>query len=141
MCDFLHDARRFTLQNVYIAGIAPLQLYCSGLAFAPAQSVIKGTFLSEMPKRIQRRPAVMDSWSSDLQTLEGHSGLVNSVAFSPDSQTVALGSYDNTIKLWDAKTGKELQTLEGHSGWVTSMVFSLDSQTVALGSRDNTIKL
>jgi WD40 repeat protein len=45
-----------------------------------------------------------------------------SVAFSPDSQTVASGSDDKTIKLWDAKTGKELQTLEGHSDSVASII-------------------
>jgi WD40 repeat protein len=34
-------------------------------------------------------------------TLEGHSGSVNSVFFSPDGQKLASGSNDNTIKIWD----------------------------------------
>jgi WD40 repeat protein len=71
----------------------------------------------------------------------GHSGSVQSIAFSPDIQTVASGSADNTIKLWDVKTGKELQTLEGHSDSVWSVAFSPDSQTVASGSDAKTIKL
>jgi len=42
---------------------------------------------------------------------EGHSGWVNSVAFSPDGKLLASGSDDNTIKLWDVKSGKTVATL------------------------------
>ena len=65
-------------------------------------------------------------WSAALQTLEGHRRRVNSVAVSPDGTQVVSGSYDNTVRLWDAKTGAALQTLEGHSGGVNSVAFSPD---------------
>jgi WD40 repeat protein len=123
-----------------MASIAPLQLYCSGLAFAPAQSVIKGTFLGEIPKYIRPLPGVMDAWSTALQTLEGHSGKIYSVAFSPDGLTLASGSSDSTIKLWDTATGMQRQTLEGHSDSVFSVAFSPDGLTLASGSY-NIIKL
>ncbi|MFS0518567.1 hypothetical protein ACEYW6_28265, partial [Nostoc sp. UIC 10607] len=55
--------------------------------------------------------------------LEGHSYWVNSVAFSPDSQTIASASYDNTVKLWN-RNGQLLQTLQGHSDSVNSVAFS-----------------
>jgi hypothetical protein len=54
-----------------------------------------------------------------LQTLEGHSDYVNSVAFSHDSARLVSASGD-TIKIWDAHSGACLQTLESHSGEVTS---------------------
>ncbi len=73
--------------------------------------------------------------------LENHDASVNSVSFSPDGKTLASGSWDDTIKLWDVQTGKEITTLQGHDDSVNSISFSPDGQTLASGSRDKTIKL
>jgi WD40 repeat protein len=77
-------------------------------------------------------------------TLKGHSDLfggINSVAFSPDGKTLASGSKDKTIKLWQLSNGKEIRTLVGHSDSVCSVTFSPDGKTLASGSKDRTIKL
>ncbi|GLA41111.1 hypothetical protein AnigIFM63309_008958 [Aspergillus niger] len=95
-----------------MAGIAPLQLYYAGLAFAPEKSTIRQSFYNQISKRVQVLP-VDKTWSPNLQTLEGHSDWVWSVAFSQDGHILASGSYDRTIKLWDTATGTELQTLTG----------------------------
>jgi WD40 repeat protein len=63
------------------------------------------------------------------------------VAFSPDGKTLASGSADHTIKLWEVATGKEQATLKGHTRVVTSVAFSPDGKTLASGSTDKTIKL
>ncbi|MEH1884926.1 WD40 repeat domain-containing protein, partial [Nostoc sp.] len=69
------------------------------------------------------------------------SNSVSSVSFSPDGKTLASGSDDKTIKLWNLETGKEIRTLTGHSKSVSSVSFSPDGKTLASGSADKTIKL
>jgi WD40 repeat protein len=75
-----------------------------------------------------------------VRTLEGHTGWVYSVAFSPDGKLLASGSGDHTIKLWEVATGQEVRTLTGHTWNVLSVAFSPDGQLLASGS-DYTIKL
>ncbi|TRU36548.1 MAG: hypothetical protein EWV50_03890 [Microcystis aeruginosa Ma_MB_F_20061100_S20] len=77
----------------------------------------------------------------EYNRLEGHNGNVNSVSFSPDGKTLATGSYDETIKLWNVETGKEIRTLSGHNEGVSSVSFSNDGKILATGSYDETIKL
>jgi sugar lactone lactonase YvrE len=66
---------------------------------------------------------------------------VHSIAFSPDGSTLASGSDDTTIKLWDINSGELKTTLTGHTSSVHSIAFSPDGSTLASGSDDTTIKL
>ncbi|KAL4787985.1 WD40-repeat-containing domain protein [Aspergillus varians] len=139
--EFLYDAKRFILGSILVASTAPLQLYCCGLAFSPMQSIVRMAYNDKIPKWICTLPRVEDAWSPSLQTLTGHSDRVRSVAFSSDGSTLASGSDDTTIKLWDVNTGKGLQTLTSHLSWVKSVTFSSEGSTLASGSYDTTIKL
>src|SRR5262252_5917002 len=65
----------------------------------------------------------------------------NSVAFSPDGRWLASGSNDNTVKLWEASSGKLVRSLEGHQDSVSSVAFSPDGRWLASGSNDKTVRL
>jgi WD40 repeat protein len=74
-------------------------------------------------------------------TLRGHTRCVNSVSFSPDGTRLASGSHDQTVRLWDARSGVELATLKGHTSWVESVRFSPDGTRLVSGDGDGMIKL
>jgi len=48
-----------------------------------------------------------------MYLLSGHAGWVMSVGFSADGSKVVSGSYDKTLKIWDADSGALMRTLSG----------------------------
>ena len=65
-------------------------------------------------------------------TLKGHDGTVSSLAFS-DNNTLASGSYDGTVRLWNVVTEKEIVTLKLNVGFINSVSYSSDGKTLAIG--------
>ncbi len=76
--------------------------------------------------------------NSDPQEMPIFEG--NTVAFSPNNNTIASGSDDNKVRLFDPE-GNEIKTLEGHEDRVNSVAFSPDSKLIASASDDKTVRL
>jgi WD40 repeat protein len=78
---------------------------------------------------------------TELKTFSGHDRDVFAVAFSADGNRLASGSVDQTVRVWDVKTGKLLLTLKGHTFSVRSVAFSPTGKQLASSCHDGTIKI
>jgi WD40 repeat protein/predicted Ser/Thr protein kinase len=72
--------------------------------------------------------------------LVGHKDFVSNLAFSPDGSTVASGSMDGTIRLWNATNGSPRAQLPGHMQETTDVAFSPDGRTLASVSLGESLK-
>ncbi len=121
-----------TTRQEAISFIGEQDILYNGLALSPdAHSVASAgpemVFLWDVPTEGLRR------------TIEGDGMSAWTLAFSPDSKTLAGGR--TTIWLWDAETGDELSKLEGHTRNVGAITFSPDGKIVASGDTGGEIML
>jgi WD40 repeat protein len=76
-----------------------------------------------------------------MQTLSGHTNLINSLVYDATHNRLISGSGDKTIKVWDMANGTCIRTLSGHTDWINSLVYDATHNRLISGSDDKTIKV
>jgi WD40 repeat protein len=120
---------------IYAAATGQLQqripaTQCRAAAFSPdgrwlAFTVQDNVILWDWPRRRQ------------VQVLAGHISTVTSVAFPPDSRTLATAGNDRRIKLWKPETGQLLHTMTGNTGYVRDLAFVDNSRLISADDAGN----
>ena len=73
----------------------------------------------------------------EIALLDGHSGVVLSIAYSPNGNMLVSGGEDGTVRFWDTTSGRLLRTIkpeveiEGGDPKITTLAFSPDGDTIA----------
>ena len=108
--------------------LAAPHIYLSALPFAPKNSKISMQYCKLFQKTLTIKMGQMEHWSEKcILRPADHDGVVASVVFSPDGRRIVSGSWDRTVRVWDAQTGLSvMDPLTGHDDYVTSVAFSPD---------------
>ncbi|CAE6508502.1 unnamed protein product [Rhizoctonia solani] len=122
--------------------ISTPHIYVSMLASWPRDSPLGGYYIPrtrglirvEGSRMSRRQPLLLSVFSMNVG--------VTCFTLSPDSAYIISGAWDNSIRVWDARTGHAIgRPLKGHADWINSVAFSPNGAYIASGSSDTTVRL
>jgi len=145
------DLSQLSLRGVYLQGVEMQDTTLSGAALQ--ETVFTESFDSPWSVATSShghywamgsRRGGARVWRDDGKTLglawQAHTAAVQALAFNPDAQTLATGSWDGTIKLWNLENGA-LLWMGQHTGSIHRLAFTPDGRTLASGGDDAAIRL
>ena len=116
-------------------------------AYSPDGKTIASTSWNKSERMRGRGILAVEVWDvttgENKAILIGHTTRVNSIAYSPDGETIATTGWhrDNTVRLWNTQTGQNIFTSRMQMPWDTFVIFSPDGTTYAAAAADNTVHL
>ena len=141
--DLAQDAKQLLLTNRPTIEQYPLQTYSGALLFNPSGGLVRQLFSSEI-SWVTLISGVDQDWGGGLQVLDDHSRPVTCISFSPDGRTLASGSEDAKVRIWDLEMGEIKHVFavgdEHFPPTINSIAFSPDGAELALGLQDDTVQ-
>ena len=135
-CKWTIDAKWFILDSFDMIRESPSEIYNVALALCPPSSWLHRHY----PTRATRVKVLVGptGWGTCIRTV---SCSTDPLALACWKDTIAIGTLETIIVMYDALTGSQTAILSGHTGYVKSLVFSSDGTLLVSGSYDGTIKL
>ncbi|CAG7851430.1 SubName: Full=Related to WD40-repeat protein (Notchless protein) {ECO:0000313/EMBL:CCA73057.1} [Serendipita indica DSM 11827] len=138
----MDEIRRFIMAfSVPIQDSAP-HIYISALPFTPIITMLHLEGLEKYANALTVIQGLETMYPGLPKTLRGPTGGVDAVTFSHDGSRIAPGSFDGTVRLWDADTGQPLgEPIFSGEGLIYAVAFSPDDSQIALGGSEAEIQL
>src|SRR5258706_15240004 len=95
----LGDCARMTREFSPVISVSCLQLHCHVIQFLPVECRLSQVYGPKLQSDVHVKQGRVQAWSPCVRVLEGHSGICSCLAFSPDGERLASGSYDDTVRL------------------------------------------
>ncbi|KAG8532992.1 uncharacterized protein KY384_001774 [Bacidia gigantensis] len=142
----IQDYDRFLTRHYQTIKLWPLQIYSSALLFSPHESAVRKNNHSKIPRWLKTLPMVDEQWDSLLRTITGHSRGVSALSFSHDGKTIASGSYDRSLKIWNSANGALQENFRGstdsqESPAILTVAYSRDGKWLAYGNDSGIITI
>ncbi|KAF7966502.1 hypothetical protein HWV62_38124, partial [Athelia sp. TMB] len=137
---FIKDSIKFIRAFASVISDSAPHIYISALPFSPSKSIVKQQYSSRISSTLCVKSGMRAQWPSCELVIEGHHGFVTSLTFSSDGERIASVSDDETIRVWDARTGELIVgPILGQPGSLTSVAFSPNGERIVSGSDYKTI--